>query len=62
MEVKTRQATTERKARMRHQAAKDPYAQTPLILDKISYDYGRRQKQGARVLDEISLEDRKSVV
>ena len=41
---------------MQHRMAKDPYAQTPLILDKISYDYGTRQKQGARVLDEISLE------
>ncbi|WP_445337933.1 ABC transporter ATP-binding protein [Bifidobacterium sp. ESL0822] len=41
---------------MQHRMVKDPYAQTPLILNKICYDYGRRQKQGARVLDEISLE------
>ena len=41
---------------MQQGTTKDPYAQTPLILDKVCYDYGTRQKQVTSVLDEISLE------
>ena len=44
MEEETKQATAERKARMQHRTAKKPYMQTPLILNKICYDYGTRQK------------------
>lgn len=45
-------------------AGRNPYGhsptirQTPLILDAISYDYGTRRKQGARVLDGVGLECR----